>query len=77
MYQPNQFVPLLIQNSSKRKGFEEKELESVSKKKQLSVLSFFEPNQIEKHKDQSKNETEIGDKVLSTRKYGRGEKSNN
>lgn len=66
MYQPNHFVPLLIPNLSKRKGSEEKELEHVSKKKkkQLSVLSFFEPKQNKKRKDQSKNVTEIGDNLL-------------
>lgn len=34
------------------------------KKKQLSVLSFFEPKQNKKRKDQSKNVTEIGDNLL-------------
>lgn len=41
MYQPHHFDPLLIQNSSKLKGSEEKELVNVSKKETVVSLVIF------------------------------------
>lgn len=66
MYQPHHFDPLLIQNSSKRKGvWRERIGKCFQKRNSCQSRNFFfaKTKHLQKCKDQSK--TEVGDNLLA------------